>query len=533
MSAPDMGMDILSAAGFSDAAAGDTTSAETPEVTTGGEGTETTTTTTTEAGAEGEVTEGESVVAGEEAEKVEGQEEGKAPESGKTPTPQSVHQAIKKLRDADPANAGVAKILKDSYERSRAYSQVFASVNEARDFKSAIEARGGLDGIQKLETFQQEVLNSDNLLFAGDPSTITNLVSDLKETGHIDALGKLATPFLSALQAEDPEAFKGVARSVMVQGLEANRFQPFIKDVNSRVAEASRQALSVAQSLEGILTIGKDGKVYATDATTPENLRALTTALKGLSGLLKSGSAENPGLAEQTQSLQTWFDEQSKASASSPKTAAEKLAPEMEKFNKERDAFNKQRTDFESQQVENQRNAIVSEADKGNIRMLGKSLTPFLKMAFFQGLGKPALSELGKDIRSALYNSLTNDKAYQSAMKGFWSQKTPNRDQILQYHNAKVESIADRIVRDTVQLRYPMYAKGGAAAGRVAAKTTAAGAGKQIGGAGTTPKTATYVAQRPKPEDMDMAAPNAELEMIAAGRARLKSTGKWVTWRKQ
>jgi hypothetical protein len=114
-------------------------------------------------------------------------------------------------------------------------------------------------------------------------------------------------------------------------------------------------------------------------------------------------------------------------------------------------------------------------------------------------------------------------------MKAMWGQKAPDRAKIEEYHKARVESISEKLVRDTVQSMYPGYSRGGAAAGRVAAATDKKAAQVKTETAAVATGKPIYVAQKPK--DLDRERKGWELEEIN-GRGYLKGSGKWVTWRR-
>ena len=119
-------------------------------------------------------------------------------------------------------------------------------------------------------------------------------------------------------------------------------------------------------------------------------------------------------------------------------------------------------------------------------------------------------------------------------MKAMWSAKTPDRAKIEEYHSARVDSIASEIVRSVVQRMYPGYARGGAAAGRIAAKdakTTAVAKTDVIAAKSTAAGKPTYVAAKPAWESIDWDKDPKQLLYIT-GKAFLKGKGTLVTWRK-
>ena len=194
----------------------------------------------------------------------------------------------------------------------------------------------------------------------------------------------------------------------------------------------------------------------------------------------------------------------------------------------------KDQADFKTNQSTEFKNNVAKVCESHNNKLLGADLGPFLKMPFFVGYGKENLIPLGNTIKNNLYTALKADTAYQAQMKAMWGAKTPDRAKIEEYHKARVQSISKDIVRDTVQKMYPGYAKGGAAAGRVAA----AAAKKDVvaktevkAAANTAAGKPTYVAQKPAWEAIDWDKDPKQLLYIT-GKAYLKGKGTLVTWRK-
>jgi hypothetical protein len=396
-----------------------------------------------------------------------------------------VTEYLKAQLAASPENKAVLQSLRDAYFKHGDYEKIFGSVKDARELQNFLNGVAGItqgnanlgqvtEALGRLTNFQQNVLASDQKLYSGSPEVIENIVSDLKDVGRIDALGKLGIPFLQALAREDNKGYWNVASTLITSEMRSAGFH----DVYASIFESLQRG----------------------------DVKAAQAALG---------------------SLGRWYNELDKLAQN---------AAQPDGLSAERQAFEKERAEFANQKTNEWRTGVYKEAEGLVTKHLSKSFAPFLKLPFFKALAsnKPALQALGKDIRAAMHDRLQNDKTFQSAMKGFWGQKNPDKAAILQYTGARIESIADQVVRDTVNLRYPMWAQkgGNGAAGRVAGKTTVAGqVAPNPSGPGNSPATATYVAQRPSRDAIDFTAQNAELEMIK-GRARLKGTSKWVTWRK-
>ena len=102
-----------------------------------------------------------------------------------------------------------------------------------------------------------------------------------------------------------------------------------------------------------------------------------------------------------------------------------------------------------------------------------------------------------------LYDTLKADKTYQAQMKALWGAKSPDKAKILEYHTAKVQSLANDIVRRSVQKMYPDHAKGGSAAGRVAAATAKKVAAAKTDAAAAATGKPVYVAVKPSWDSID------------------------------
>jgi hypothetical protein len=380
-----------------------------------------------------------------------------------------VRALLKNMREQADVNTpegkdqvAAVKQLHQQFERASAYQQVFPKVEEARAAKEFLTEVGGVEGARQT---LQSVQESDEKLYAGDPALISAIVDDLKTEGKIDALGKLAEPFLTALRKEDePGYYKAVAPHFL-RGLQESDFP---------------------------------------------------AAVNGLHNALKSGNVES---AKQiVEGLANWYNGLSRNIEKQ-----NSVDPEREKLNQEKQEWE------QSKQTEVQ-TGIAKEADSHNNRALGSALKSYLHTPFFKGFPREALVDLGNGLKAELYADLKADKAYQTQMKALWSAKKPDRARIVQYHQAKVDSIAEDIVQRVVARRYPGYAKGGPAAGRIAAAAQKTAATNAANAKAVATGKPIYVPQKPAWDSIDWTKDPKQLNYIA-GRAYLKS-GKLVTWRK-
>jgi hypothetical protein len=398
---------------------------------------------------------------------------------GDKTTPDSIRKLLKSMKDADPANAAAVKQLHGAFERFNAFSKIFPKVSDAQDAKNFIDLVGGQEGFEKLNETVQSITASDELLYAGDPKLIDNILEDLKAEGKTEAFGKLAPAFLDKLKSVDEKAYYAAFAPHFIGGL---------KEVNM-----------------------------------PGALKGLTAALGNTDPAAAVAAAK-----ELVQGMSDWYKG---LEAQSEKSKADELSPERKALQAEREKFQNEQKEFKTNQTKEFQNVVAAECEKHNNKALGTALKDYLKMPFFKGFPRETLVDLGNGIKTRLYDTLKADKAYQTQMKAMWGAKTPDKTKITAYHNAKLDSIAADIVRQTVQNRYPGYAKGGSAAGRVAAATAKVEATKKVETAALKSGNPIYVATKPVWDAIDWDKDPKQLLYIA-GKAYLKGSNKFVTWRK-
>ncbi len=395
-------------------------------------------------------------------------------------TPQEIRKALKSFRDSNPANIAATKILHGAYERWEAAKAIYpGGVKEMQQAKEFADLVGGADGYEKLTSTVQAAEASDTQLYSGDPQLIQNIVDDLKSNGKLDALGKLAPSFLDAVKANDEKGYYAAFAPHFLAGLETANLPGAINGLAKALSD-------------------------------PDPVKALAAA-KEISGDLKE-----------------WYkglDENNK------KAKDAVVSPERKKLDEDRAAFLKEQNDFKTNQSTEFKNSVAKSTDSMNNKALGAELGTFLKMPFFKGFGRENLMPLGNTIKANLYATLKADAAYQAQMKSLWAAKQPDRGKIEEYHKARVQSIAADIVRDTVQRMYPGYAKGGAAAGRVAAATEKKAVQSKVEDKAVASGKPIYVAAKPAWDALDHDRDPKDLLFIT-GKGYLKGSGKLVTWRK-
>ena len=402
-------------------------------------------------------------------------------------TPQNVRKALKAMRDADPANAKIVKELHNSYERAAAFQKEFPSVQEARDAKAFIDSVGGHEGWEAAQATIASIEETDEMLYRGDAKQlVSNIVEDLKEQGLTGRLAPLAVSLVEAFSQNDAKGFKSFIQPHVVSSLEAVNLHGAISALGSTVSKL----------------FGEDGKTVNPDAL--KTLKEIAT------------------------DMDSWWKGEKKQQAAA-------AAPPKDDVNPEREKFNKEKADWEAGKKKEFNDNVGKDCEKYNNKALGGHLKGYLNMAFFKEFPRETLIDLGNGIKERLYKTLEGDSIYQKQMKSMWSAKTPDAAKIKEYHNAKLDAIAEKIVRDTIQARYPNYAKGGKAAGRVAAAETKKEAENKVAEKSVASGQPVYVAQKPKWEAIDWNKDPKQLLYIA-GKAYLKpvgkTPGKLVTWRK-
>lgn len=398
---------------------------------------------------------------------------------GTEKTPQEIRKALKAFRDADPKNAAAVKQLHGAFERHEAYKQEFPTVESAREAKAFIELVGGPEGYETLQNIVTSVNESDELLYAADPKIFDNVYEDMKEQGKQDSFGKLASPFLDKLKDVDKKAYYQTLTPHYVASLEASNL--------------------------------------------PQVLGALSVALeKGDAGAIAEAKALVADMGG-------WFNS---LKNSVEKAKSQAVDPERQKFEAEKLAFTKQQEEYKTTQTKAFQQTVGKESESISNNLLGSNLKSVLKTPYFKAFKADNLKPLASQLQYNLRTELENDKAYQTQMKALWGAKNPDKSKILQVHKIKVESIADRIVRDTVQKMYPDHTKGGSAAGRIAAVAQKKEVAVKNDAAAASTGAAQYVAVKPKNINREMD-PKGLLEITGKGYIP-NGKGGWrlVTWRK-
>jgi hypothetical protein len=416
---------------------------------------------------------------------------------GTEKTPAEIRQALKALRDSDPKHAAAVKQLHGAFERYEAVKAIFpGGVNEIKQAKEFLDLVGGHEGLESLQGVKAAAEASDAKLYDPEKNAelISDVVADLKAQGKLENLGNLTSSILDAAKEHNETGYWKAFAPHFLGGL-------------------------VEVNIPGAFS-GMEKALSDPDLASADPAKAAAAMAKAL-----------PEMKKISGDLSKWYKE---IEANNQKTKDAVVSPERKQLDADRAAFLKDQESFKSNQTTEFKNSVAATCEKHNNKSLGTQLKDFLRMPFFQGFGRENLMPLGNTIKATLYDTLKSDHAYQAQMKAMWSAKTPDRAKIEEYHSARVDSISAEIVRSTVQKMYPGYAKGGAAAGRIAAKdakTTAVAKTNAVVDKNTAAGKATYVAAKPVWESIDWDKDPKQLLYIT-GKAYLKAGGRLVTWRK-
>jgi len=376
--------------------------------------------------------------------------------------PKAIREALKTLRDSSPENAPIARELNNIVGRHAAYKAEFPTVAEARDAKALLTAVGGNEGLAQLQATIKDVGETDAALYAGDPKVLDNLIEDMRSEGKLDAFTKLAGPFLDKLRSLDAEGYIKTLKPHFHQGL--------------------------------------------VSAGLPKMLQLLTQSLSGATPDVATTKALVSEMAD-------WYESIKSSIETDDKT---KLDPD-------RQAFEKERSDFQTTKQKEFNNTVGTACETHNNRELGLELGKYFKTPFFKTLPLASRQDLASGIKNRLFSELKADKTYQSQMEAFFSSKSPDREKIERYHEARVKTMAARVVKSVIETRYPNHSK------VVAMRPAAASPAAPAAAAAPASSKPVFVTAKPAWEQLDMDK-DPQRMLFASGRGYRKSDGKFITW---
>lgn len=435
-------------------------------------------------------------------------------------TSPSMSKVLTALKAQNPT---VAKELRDAFFGHQAFKKEFETVGAAREAKVFMEMVGGGDFTKANESWEAQkqtiadIEASDAQVINADPQILENVYEDLKAAGKEENFYKLGGHFLDNMKAKNSQQYAEVLKPHLAAEMEVSGWGKDVEILRSWIPELA--------------------KFY----NNPDN-KAVLDANPEL-----AKAFYNIGLLSNAQSSRwTKLSDEVKQKGETAKTST----PEMEALKKERAAFEQEKTTRSQEETKAFQTTVATEADRYSNTALGKELASYLKMPFFKGMpqddGKGGhakwKTDLGVGIKQALYKALEDDNAYQAYMKQAWAAKKPDAARIKSFHSTKLDAIAADVVREVVERRYPGYAKGGSAAGRVAAQTAKTEKSDKAATASVQSGKPIYVAVKPKDlvrQPIRVAGKDystGDLTTLEiAGKGFVKSIAgkvKLVTWRK-
>jgi hypothetical protein len=309
----------------------------------------------------------------------------------------ALRKGLKAFRDSSPENAPIARKLNDIVGRYDAMTKIFPKVADAQNAKFLLDSVGGSDGLATLQSTIKSVNDTDAMLYAGDPKVLDTLYEDMKAAGKPEAFGKLASPFLEKLREADNKTYETAVRPHLVDALESAGFADSLKLIADAISDPAKP-----------------------------NVEVLQKVLDGMKG---------------------WLAHQKELTGQSKKSA---LDPD-------RQAFEKERNDFQSEKKKAFEGEVHGGWNQVNNQVLGAALKPYLAMAFAKNWTDGTKKSVAQEIMLTLKSELSADKVYQNQMDALWSEAKPDKSKILAVHQAKMDVIGKRLVRDVLEARYPGF----------------------------------------------------------------------------
>lgn len=149
----------------------------------------------------------------------------------------------------DPAQKKEAldriKLLYDTTGKARAYEEQFPTVREAREFKALLDAAGGREGIQQMQTVLADVEQIDAMLSAGDASVIDRMWEEAPQ-----GMPKLVPHIADRFEKQNPQEYEQFIAPRAISHLDRSGFpQAFDAMVQAYEAGNKQQAQALRDQL--------------------------------------------------------------------------------------------------------------------------------------------------------------------------------------------------------------------------------------------------------------------------------------------
>lgn len=217
-------------------------------------------------------------------------------------------------------------------------------------------------------------------------------------------------------------------------------------------------------------------------------------------------------------SLLNWFRGQ-KTQAANLRTSS--VNPEKEKIDAEWKKINDAK---ESSFTNEWRQAVGNHGGT----VIYKAAAPY-----FKSLTVPQQKDFVQGVIQEINRRIEGDKVYKDQENALMKAKNRDVSKIVQFKNAKIDSVVNAAVQAVAQLRRLAPGKPGVAGGNKGGNNAGKGGNKPVVGAGSSPQNPVYIKDKPPVADRDTSRRDA-VELQIAGKALMKSgpyKGKWVSWR--
>ncbi|MGH9534964.1 MAG: hypothetical protein ACRD2E_08905 [Terriglobales bacterium] len=210
---------------------------------------------------------------------------------------------VKWLREqskAMPEHDRLFSKLRDSYFSAQEYSNLFPEIDSARTIKTHLDAIGGLDGLNDLQSISNDMNELYSAIDSGDPGVIDDIAQNSR-----DGFLKLVPHALDVLYRTDPAAYNSVLTPIVANTL-----------LQSPIADSIALAIDRLQRGEGDAAIRELGRVQSIF----ENLRQQAAAPRSPAyggaapqGQPQGGSAQSPMIAQIQPVIEQYVDRTSRA----------------------------------------------------------------------------------------------------------------------------------------------------------------------------------------------------------------------------
>lgn len=134
-----------------------------------------------------------------------------------TPAPIKDKDVVQWLREqakTAPDQNHLYKTLQDNYFRAQEFTKLFPEIEQARTIKTHLDAIGGLDGLNELQSISNDMSELYSQIDSGDPGVIDDIAENSRE-GFV----KLVPHALDTLYRIDPQSYNNLLTPIIANTL--------------------------------------------------------------------------------------------------------------------------------------------------------------------------------------------------------------------------------------------------------------------------------------------------------------------------